>query len=158
MNRLLIMACSGAKTRQAGHSAPAIALYDGPTWRTLRAWVRRHPVQRFDLDVLALSAQYGLINAQTYIQSYDRILTAARVVELDTPESRRLLVRHLEACAHVPDHRLISRPLFVGGALYAALLDRLMPGWSSYDHAAAGAPNAGIGYQLEGLSRWLERR
>ena len=59
---ILILACSSTKRPQSTGRGPAWKVYDGPAWRMLRKFERDHPL-RFacDLNVFALSAQYGLI-------------------------------------------------------------------------------------------------
>lgn len=76
MNRTVIVACS-ARKRETTAELSALARYDGPAWRTLRAnlsCVIEPP--------LALSAEYGLISAYQEIPNYDRRMTAARIEEL----------------------------------------------------------------------------
>jgi hypothetical protein len=54
--RLLILACSQRKT-DVRDAVPPIELYDGPAWRTLRAYLAQTNDEH--LTVLALSASYG---------------------------------------------------------------------------------------------------
>lgn len=73
--RLLIMACSA--TKRDVPAAQLSELYDGPTWKTLRA-----AGVPFDVDVYALSAEYGLVPAWQVRANYDRRMDAARAREL----------------------------------------------------------------------------
>lgn len=79
---LLVMACSATKTD--AEWAAAFDLYDGPTWRTLRAFERDNPAGLLGVDVLALSAEYGLIDAGVVVRNYDRRMTRDRAAELRT--------------------------------------------------------------------------
>lgn len=70
MARLLVLACSATK-RPDPDCIPAIARYDGPLWRTLRA---TDPEGRA-AKVAFLSARYGFRDAATRIVDYDAGLT-----------------------------------------------------------------------------------
>lgn len=70
MARLLVLACSATK-RPDPHSIPALARYDGPLWRTLRA---ADPEGR-RARVAFLSALYVFRDAATPIADYDARLT-----------------------------------------------------------------------------------
>ncbi len=70
MARLLVLACSATK-RPDPDCIPAIARYDGPLWRTLRA---ADPEGRA-AKVAFLSAHYGFREAATRIADYDARLT-----------------------------------------------------------------------------------
>jgi len=61
---------------------PALERYDGPLWKVLRAFLREHPTARTELDIYALSAQYGLIHASSSIENYDVLMTPARVATI----------------------------------------------------------------------------
>lgn len=71
---LLILPCS--KRKKALSIAPAIELYDGPFYRVLRKNMS------LNLDVLILSAKYGLIDSNEIISPYDQIMTIERAKEL----------------------------------------------------------------------------
>ncbi len=80
MRRLLIIACGATKRSMAGLVA-AIDRYYGPPYRTLRANLRelaedRHPT------IAILSAEFGLIPAETPIPDYDHRMTQARALAL----------------------------------------------------------------------------
>lgn len=80
MKNLLILACSDRKRPGPG-LLPAIERYDGPAFRTLRK-ARREGYWPAALDVLVLSAEFGLIEIETPIPWYERRMTPARAVEL----------------------------------------------------------------------------
>lgn len=77
--RLLILGCSKAKTAHDG-LIPAIERYDGPAFRVLRRYLRQRPDPA--LAVHVLSAEFGLIPADTPIPYYDRQMTTARAEAL----------------------------------------------------------------------------
>ena len=70
MARLLVLACSATK-RSDPDPIPALARYDGPLWRTLRA---ADPEGR-TAKVAFLSAHYGFRDAAAPIADYDARLT-----------------------------------------------------------------------------------
>jgi cytoplasmic iron level regulating protein YaaA (DUF328/UPF0246 family) len=80
--RLLILACSQRKRRDAG-LLPAVARYDGGSYRVLRK-AKRDGLWPENLDVLILSAKYGLIEASTSIADYEQRMTQQRAKELKT--------------------------------------------------------------------------
>ncbi|MDH5579869.1 MAG: hypothetical protein OEZ09_15580 [Betaproteobacteria bacterium] len=150
MSRAAIIACSATKVHQSGASAPAWCVYDGPAWRTLRAWWRHHPVAHAlgEPTVLALSAEYGLISASARIAHYDRRMTPARVEILATDDARE---RAAELLAGVDDL------VVFGAALYVDLARRLIPDRIRWRRAGASESRAGgIGHQLGALRRWLD--
>lgn len=67
---LLIIACSGRKRTDSG-LLPAIARYDGGHFRVLRK-ARTDGYLSNYLDVLILSAKYGLIEACKPIANYEQ--------------------------------------------------------------------------------------
>lgn len=149
MKRTLILACSATKNTVPGR-LPALHRYDGPAWRTLRANVS--PVEILhgyaELAVYALSAEHGLIAAETWIADYDRRMTPARAKELEPIVGRQL--RELK----------LAGEIFVyGGADYR----RAIGGACAY---ADGLPllermtftRGGIGDQLGQLKAWLRRK
>jgi len=71
---LLILSCS--KRKKLVSKAPALELYDGPFYRVLR---KNMPP---NLDVLVLSAKYGLINSDKIISHYDQMMTVEKAEEL----------------------------------------------------------------------------
>ncbi len=77
---LLIVACSQRKRSDPG-LLPAIERYDGGTFRLLRK-ARREGHWPVGLDVLVLSANYGLINVSAPIACYEQRMTHTRAGEL----------------------------------------------------------------------------
>jgi hypothetical protein len=77
---LLIIACSQRKRADKG-LLPAIDRYDGGNYRVLRK-VKREGLWSDSIDVLVLSAKYGLIDASTVIDNYEQRMDRSRAVEL----------------------------------------------------------------------------
>ncbi|MBX0330085.1 hypothetical protein K2Z83_20670 [Oscillochloris sp. ZM17-4] len=80
MRRLMIIACGATKRHDAG-LLPAIDRYDGPPYRTLRANLRELAEDRRP-TIRILSAEFGLIPAETPIPDYDHRMTQARALAL----------------------------------------------------------------------------
>ncbi|MDZ7961623.1 MAG: hypothetical protein RMY34_27710 [Aulosira sp. DedQUE10] len=77
---LLIIACSQRKLSDDG-LMPAIARYDGGHFRVLRKAQREGHCFK-NIDVLILSAKYGLIEAYTPIAGYEQRMNQKRANEL----------------------------------------------------------------------------
>lgn len=77
---LLIMGCSQRKRSDLG-LLPAIERYDGVNYRVLRK-ARREGYWPANLDVLILSAKYGLLRPEVGIEDYDLRMTKRRALEL----------------------------------------------------------------------------
>ena len=94
MNYLLIISCSQRKMK-CPNPLPAIDLYDGPTYRTLRKF-RSEQDKKFpnNLRILILSAKYGLIFPETEIPNYDLKMTSERA-EAMRPEVQQDLYQCL---------------------------------------------------------------
>jgi len=80
MSDLLLLACSARKRDEPSTPIPAIERYDGVFFRVLRKWLRG--TIKPNLDVLIVSAQFGLIDCTTPIPDYDRRMTPGRALEL----------------------------------------------------------------------------
>lgn len=79
--RCLIVGCSRTKVGTP-LPLPAIQRYDGPAFRVVRRYLSQAPEAAQDVDIFVLSAEFGLISAETEISTYDRIMNAARAAEL----------------------------------------------------------------------------
>ena len=71
MKDLLIISCSKTKTDAPG-LVPALYRYDGPNYRIIRK------VDLSNIDILILSAKYGLIESSTPIENYEQRMTPDR--------------------------------------------------------------------------------
>ncbi|MBE9135613.1 hypothetical protein IQ254_00050 [Nodosilinea sp. LEGE 07088] len=72
MSKLLLLSCSQSK-RTDTEELPAIERYDGPTFRVLRRYFKQDTAK--PVDVVVLSAQYGLISADFPLPYYDCRMT-----------------------------------------------------------------------------------
>ncbi|HKP53628.1 MAG TPA: hypothetical protein VJ183_13375 [Chloroflexia bacterium] len=80
-HRLLILGCS-ARKKGGPEPIPAIERYDGPMWKILRNFAQSEPLLLRGIDILALSAEFGLITGSNLIPLYERKMTPERAVEL----------------------------------------------------------------------------
>ena len=80
MNCLLLISCSERKVLTP-EPLPAIDRYDGPTYRTLRK-MRREGDLPAGLEILIISAKYGLLPSDAPIEDYNRRMTPLRASQL----------------------------------------------------------------------------
>lgn len=134
---LLILPCSKRKKRIS--NAYAIDLYDGPFYRMIR---KNKPE---NLDILIISAKYGLIRYNEKISDYEQIMTVERVEEL----ANDIYVKLKEILKmNNYDHIFINL-----GKTYALTLERSKTMLSRYNVYWA---NGQIGERLHQLKNWLE--
>ena len=81
VKNLLLISCSQTK-RQDAKLMPAVERYDGPVYRCLRKLIRDELYPEDEIGCLIISAKYGLITAQDYVEYYDQRMTPSRAVEL----------------------------------------------------------------------------
>lgn len=156
--RLLLLACSATKRLDDG-AIPAIFRYDGPAWRTLRAWLQPAgepdtALARTDaLDIYAISAKYGILMAWRSIPNYNQRMDAARAATIRT---ERIGVRALEAhAAWVQQHQGgYTSTLIAGGRLYQSILPEPLP---PACYGTVSRTSGGIGEQLGQLKHWLHQ-
>ena len=92
---LVVLGCSATKV-ETGGVLPAIHLYDGPTFRVVRSFLRENRWPD-SLSLAVLSAKFGLIGALAQIPHYNRRMTLGRAIELNptvTASLQKLLVDH----------------------------------------------------------------
>lgn len=80
MSDLLLMACSKRKRHTAGF-LPAFQRYDGGTFRVVKRAQREGRAPR-NLEILIVSARYGLISSECLIEDYDQRMSIERAREL----------------------------------------------------------------------------
>lgn len=80
VGRLIVLGCSATK-RDTAAKLPAVDLYDGPMYRVLRTFLRKHLWPK-DLSVAILSAEHGLMGGLTPIETYDKRMTPERAKSL----------------------------------------------------------------------------
>lgn len=91
MPALLVQGCSKSKTNP-DEPVPALDLYSGFFFKIIKKAIRDG---EFDarLDISILSAEHGLINAETHIEWYDRKMNQNRATELAPSVQRTLCDR-----------------------------------------------------------------
>ncbi len=77
---LIILACSDKKKKNPG-LLPAIERYDGYFFKIIKKMMRNGKFPS-SVDILILSAEYGLIKPDTLIRYYDRRMDKRRAMEL----------------------------------------------------------------------------
>ncbi|PLZ98803.1 hypothetical protein CEN50_09835 [Fischerella thermalis CCMEE 5268] len=87
---LLIISCSQRKLSDHGF-LPAIARYDGGHFRVLRK-AQRDGYWSNHIDVLILSAKYGLIEGCTPIANYEQRMNKKRACELKSQVKQTLKI------------------------------------------------------------------
>jgi cytoplasmic iron level regulating protein YaaA (DUF328/UPF0246 family) len=141
--RLLILTC-GATKRPDPSPLPAIERYDGPPYRTLRKTLREL-AQDARPHILILSAQFGLIEADAAIPTYDRRMSATHAVQL-RPRVREALQQHLAANCY-------AETLINLGADYLPALtvnEAVAPHLGLIRYTTGG-----IGERMQQMKRWL---
>lgn len=140
---LLILGCSKCKRPDPG-LLPAIERYNGVNFRVLRK-AKREGYWSNNLDVLILSAKYGLLEWDKPIENYDLRMTRERALELQSTVSAQL-----NACLS----RVNYREVFINlGQTYLVALAqaRKMLGLKGKTHYATG----GIGEKMAQMKSWL---
>jgi len=140
---LLIIPCSKRKVGLPGAKIPAKDLYDGPFYRIIRRAFREngHPEQ---LDVLILSAKYGLISSHDLIENYDKKMTPYRAMELSDSIREKLL------CYFNDNH---YREIFVNlGKSYIPALDNCIDIFKNRNVTYASGM---IGERMQQLKIWM---
>jgi hypothetical protein len=139
---LLILACSARKRHDVG-MLPALARYDGVNYRVLRKAQRETTVPD-TLDVLILSAEYGILDAQDQIPDYDRLMTPTHARELQ-PQVAHSLATRLAT-------RRYDEAFVLGGKTYRIALETAT---SLHNIPRVAYAQGGIGEQMAQLKHWL---
>ncbi|HEU0026255.1 MAG TPA: hypothetical protein VFQ25_03995 [Ktedonobacterales bacterium] len=140
---LLMVACSQRKTSST-RPCPAIERYDGVNYRVLRN-LKRQGLWPENLDIVIISAKFGLLDASAPIENYDLRMTRDRALALQRDVSAGLDAR-LRQTDYVE--------VFVNvGATYRLALEqsgelRRLGGRARY---ASG----GIGIKMGEMRRWI---
>ena len=135
--RLLLISCSASKRNL--RNRPAIEVYDGPSYRMLRKYTRS------DMDILILSAKYGLITHDERISNYDQRMTKQRALDLRDETTTKLV-----SVIKTHDYHEVYVDL---GAAYRYAIDFNDPVLRSINFKF----NEGtIGIRLHNLKTWLE--
>lgn len=142
--RLLVISCTEKKAKTEGEIA-AIHRYDGLTFQILRKYLRENPVESSSLEVLVLSAEFGLISAQQPIPYYDRLMTKDRANELRNSVNQQLQI--------IYKTRSYTGTCLALSKLYMQALDE--KAYSQIDGASLTLVNGSQGRRLSQLYAWL---
>lgn len=143
-NYLLIISCSDRKVSKVRQLA-AIDLYDGPTYRTLRKFLRKNfLVDTVNLNVRIISAKHGLITSTEQIAPYDQKMTPQRATELQLSVQETL-----DTLLQTEDYEQVFINL---GKIYRRTLEGFHWGLVSTVEASGG-----IGLKTQQMKAWLER-
>src|SRR5215470_1707581 len=140
---LLIVTCSQRKRSDPG-LLPAFERYDGIFFRILRKALREGHWSD-TLDVVIISAKYGLLELDTVIENYDLRMTVGQAKQLQ-PVVTPLLIKRVTASAYAEIF------LNVGNIYYEAI-----EGWNTtlpHDTTVIYA-SGGIGQRAQQMRHWL---
>ena len=142
MRYLLIISCSARKV-STPELLPAIERYDGPTYRTLRkakceGWFPK------SLDILIISAKYGLIPCRYPIDDYNQLMTPQRAAELTAEIQQKLK----DSISNKPYDQVFINL----GRTYRETLEGFHWGLVSTFETSGG-----IGLKTSQMKVWLER-
>ena len=141
---LLIVGCSQRKRPDPG-LLPAIERYDGVNFRVLRK-AQREGYWPKNLEVLIVSAKYGLISAESLIENYDQKMTRARALALRSEVGADLDFYFQK--------KLYSEVFVNLGKLYMITL-ALSKGLATLDGRVRYA-TGGIGGKMSQMKKWLQ--
>lgn len=168
---LVLMACSATKIERP---APALELYDGPTWQTLRHHRGAIPTS----NVLVLSGEYAFLGAGCTLAPYEARLTERKA---DFLIERGIHAHNTRFGAIKPGRmpgsspfveagagdRLIVEPrpyrhvIACGAGDYGRVFESFLAGFKRDGLVDAGAmilrPAGGIGEQRGQLGQWLRQ-
>ena len=83
MTALIIISCS--KTKKRLDNVPAMELYDGQAYRVIR---KSSPE---DIEILIISAKYGLLRSTDMISYYDQAMTVSQAVGMSKEVSSGIM-------------------------------------------------------------------
>lgn len=143
---LLVMACSKRKAPGLLRGC-AWDIYDGRLYQVLKKALQDYPDWQEHVDVLIVSARYGILRPEQEIETYDEPMTEVRARERSgqwREDLRRAIAGRCYKAIHVNLGRLYLRAL--------PNLDSFFPGVS-----IEWATRGGIGKRNAQTKRWLLR-
>lgn len=143
---LLIVACSQRKRRDL-ELLPAIERYDGVYFRVLRK-ARREGYWPAYLDVLIVSAKYGLLELHTLIEHYDLRMTLEQAMRLK-PLVVSILTERVTSMTYAEVFLNVGKTYLVA-----------LGGWNVRlsDHTTVVYARGGIGQRASQMRQWLIAR
>lgn len=140
---LLLLSCSKRKV-SSSRPMPALSLYDGVNFRIIRKLKREGKLPK-QLDILILSAKYGLIRSGCRIRPYDLRMTEGIAARLGG---------QVRAVLSTAIRRDVYRRLFVNcGVDYQAALPKSLVGNRSYPVVTFAS--GGIGRRMSQMKMWI---
>ena len=138
MSSLLIMSCS--KTKKHLDNVPAMQLYDGQAYRVLK---KRTPQ---NLEIVIISAKYGLLRSTDIISYYDQVMTVSRAAGMRKEVS--------EAIMNIVSGENFRRTFISLGFPYNLAVSEELMGFldENFHLQVAHGP---IGKRLHQLKEWL---
>lgn len=91
MSTLLLQSCSASKN-EVSQSTPAFDLYSGYFYKILKKSDREGET-RSDITIAILSAEYGLLDREEKIDTYDRRMDPSRARELNSDVVKSIVDR-----------------------------------------------------------------
>jgi hypothetical protein len=144
--RLLVLACSGRKQGPRSETRKAWDLYDGVAYRLIKK-AQRNGVFARDVDVMILSAKYGLISPSRRIGWYEQRIDRDRSVELKGRVTSRL-------------RQIVSKTNYREVLLWMGkdYLNSFEPfnSWNLSESRILVARGS-IGFKLAQLSQWIDK-
>ena len=141
---LLVMSCSATK-REAPGRIPASQRYNGKAYQVIHKAIRKGYFPTGHLDILIISAKFGLINWDDEIENYDKKMKKARAEKL-RPEVQQNLSSSLEG-------KVYEEVFIYMGAKYRPTLE----GFEWRQHTSDITCSQGhIGEQLSQLKAWIK--
>jgi len=134
--RLLLISCSASKKNLA--NKPALQVYDGPSYKILRKYNPQN------LDVIILSARYGLIDAHQKISTYEQVMTK----EIANKIRRETTAKF----SGIVNRRRYSEIFIELGRTYQSAVDFTDPSLAGQAFIIDSGP---IGKRLHNLKKWL---
>lgn len=139
---LLIISCSGAKDKVPG-VLPAIMRYKGPFYPTLHKAIRENRLPK-NLDILIVSAKYGLLQSDAPIEDYDQEMDDKRAREL-----RPSIQKELDAFLDGKDYDQLFNGLW-------NMYNKTLEGFDLKKHFREVIPVAtNRGKKMSQLKKWL---
>ena len=141
---LLVIPCSKRKINIFENEVPALDLYDGPFFRIIRKLFREY--RKLDnLDIVIISAKYGLITSETFIKNYDLLMTINIAKRLNGDLCRKL--------SHIVNVGNYNEIFFNIGKIY----HEAIKGWetSAVTKAKTIYIQGGIGSRAKQMRDWL---
>ena len=136
--KLLVISCSKAKRKL--FNKPALEIYDGPYYKILRK------SNLSKIDVMIISAKYGLIDSNYEISNYDKQMTR-EIAQKMGPKISNSLIEALNSGKY-------DEAFFELGKNY---MDAVGIDLSKHENLTINVDKGEIGVRLHNLKCWLRK-